>query len=376
MKSRALMIIHNFRPGQVGGAELQAERLAARLAGLGHSMQVLTRLTIADAPLEEMQNEVRIHRLPYPLPYWINRDNALTFRFLFRNRRSFDVLHAHQAFGHAVVAAVFARSFNKKCVVKIACAGQYGDLSVISEFGGFDRALRILHQADAMVALSNEVKQELLDYGFRPDRIFRIPNGVDTAHFRRTQPLPDRKRTRFIQICRRHPQKGVDSTLQAALHLKERGFGERFEINLYGADYAEFDYRSMAQELGVADVVAFYPFVQDIISVYHSAHCLLLPSRAEGLSNSLLEAMAMELPAIATPVSGTLEVVDDGVNGMLIPPDAPDRLAAAMSSIISDPELSGRLGSNARTKVEDCYSLEKVAAQYAQLYEQLQHSSH
>jgi glycosyltransferase involved in cell wall biosynthesis len=371
MKRRGMMIIHNFRPGPVGGAELQAERLAGRLAGLGHPMQVMTWLTVPDAPQEETREGVQIYRTPYRLPYWVKRDNAWPFRYLVRNRNSYDVLHAHMAFGHAVVAVVVARCFRKRCIIKIACTGQYGDLHIFSQFDGFPHALRILRQADAIVAISSEVEQELLQYGFPAGRIVRIANGVDAACFKRAQPFPDSGKTCFIIIGRRHPQKGIDTALQAARLLTDRGLGDRFEIHLYGIDYPEYDYRAQAHELGVAGAVKFFPFEQQILAVYHSANCFLLPSRGEGLSNSLLEAMAMELPAIATRVSGTQEVIDDGENGILIPPDDPGTLAAAMSGIISNRERAAQLGRSARRKVESCFSLESVARRYSELYEQL-----
>jgi len=365
------MIMHNFRPGSVGGAELQAERLAVRLCRLGHPMQVLTWLTVPDAPLEETADGVRIHRTPYRLPYWVKHDNYETFRYLLRNRGSYDVLHAHMAFGHAVVATVLARCFRRKCIIKIACAGEYGDLSTFSRFEAFDKALRILHQADAVVAVSREVERELNQYGFQPERIVRIPNGVDTAFFHRNRPLQSSNKLRFVLIGRRHPQKGIDTTLRAALKLKQQGLGGRFEIKLYGADYPEYDYRAMASEFGVEDLVALLPFEKDIIKVYNEAHGFLLPSRGEGLSNSLLEAMAMELPVIATPVSGTPDVVDDDKDAILIPPDSPENLAESMSKIIHRPDWAHQLGVNARQKVESRFSLESTARQYSALYERM-----
>jgi glycosyltransferase involved in cell wall biosynthesis len=371
MKPRGMMIIHNFRPGQVGGAELQAERLSAQLVKLGHAMQILTWLTVPDAPLEETCEGVQIHRAPYRLPYWVKLDNANTFRYLVKRRGTYEVLHAHMAFAHAVVAVVVARCFRKKCIIKIACTGEYGDLCTFSKFELFEKALRILHRADAVVAVSSEVEQELLRYGFPAQRVVRISNGVDAAHFQRTAPFPDRMKIRFILIGRRHPQKGIDTTLHAARKLNQDGFGGRFVIDLYGIDYPEYDYRAMARELGVTDAVRFFPFEKNILDVYNSAHCFLLPSRGEGLSNSLLEAMAMGLPVVATSVSGTPDVIDAGENGILIPSDSPDMLAGAMSRIISNPELSQRLGQNARRKVQSHFSLESVACRYSKLYEAL-----
>jgi glycosyltransferase involved in cell wall biosynthesis len=289
-----------------------------------------------------------------------------------RERKTYDILHAHMAFGHAVVAVVAARCFGKRCIIKIACAGPYGDLSQFSKFEWFDMALGILKQADIVVAVSSEVEQELLNYGFPPHRIVRISNGVDTVHFTPgPKSLRRPEKTRFVLIGRRHPQKGIDTTLHAARRLKKNGFGDRFEVCLYGTDYPEYDYVSVASEMKVDDVVKFFPFQENIVSVYNSAHCFLLPSRGEGLSNSLLEAMSMELPLIATRVSGVPDVINNEEDGILVPSDAPDMLAAAMLRIISDPNRAMQLGMKARQKVISSFSLKSVANRYSELYQKL-----
>jgi glycosyltransferase involved in cell wall biosynthesis len=365
------MIIHNFRPGDVGGAELQAERLAKQLVRLGYPMGVLTWLTNPEAPLEEEMDGVQVYRVKHRLAYWVKQDVANTFRFLVQNRRTYDVLHAHMAYGHAVVAVVVARCFRKKCIIKIACTGEHGDLYNFSKFQGFDQAIQILYQADAIVAISDEVERELLSYGFPGERIVRIPNGVDADYFRRLKPFPNIRKTRFVLIGRRHPQKGIDIALKAVKIIKERGLGDCLELALYGVDYPEHDYRAMAQYLNVQDLVHFCPFEKDILSVYQASHCFVLPSRGEGLSNSLLESMAMELPVIATRVSGTPDVVEDGSEGLLIPSDSAEALADKMQLIIKDSDLALRLGKNARQKVLTKFSLDSVAKQYAELYQRL-----
>lgn len=371
MKRRGLMIIHNFRPGPTGGAELQAERLANKLVQLGHSMQVLTRLTVPEALPEEMSHGVKIHRVDFHLAYWVTTEVENTFKFLVKHRHTFDVLHAHMAYGHAVVAAVVARSFGKKCIIKIACLGEYGDLYNFSQFARFNWALEILHQADALIAISHDVAEDLRRWGFPHKRIHYIPNGVDTDSFQRIQPFPTHNPVRFILIGRRHPQKGIDLALQAAHLLREQGLSEQFHLSFYGADYPEYDYERMAQQLGVTDNVTFFPFQQTILDIYQAAHCLILPSRGEGLSNSLLEAMAMELPVIATPVSGTIDVVTDGEDGLLIPPEAPEALAKAMATVIQQPALARRLGQQARQKMLRTFSLDSVAQRYSKLYDSL-----
>jgi glycosyltransferase involved in cell wall biosynthesis len=129
----------------------------------------------------------------------------------------------------------------------------------------------------------------------------------------------------------------------------------------------------MAKDFGVAHLVDFLPFQKDMRHIYQEAQCFLLPSRGEGLSNALLEAMAMGLPVVATHVSGTPDVVTNEKDGLLIPPESSEALADAMKRIILDPALRHQLGQNARRRVEDEYSMEHVAGQYSDLYSRLCH---
>ena len=314
-----------------------------------------------------------IHRPPFRLAYEVNHGVADTFRYLVKIRKTYDILHCQMAYGHAVVAVVAAHSLRKHCIIKIACAGEFGDFYNFSKLPGFASALHVLHHADAMIAVSREVEEELLAYGFSPKQIIRIPNGVDTGFF---QPRDQAKKTgkvRFLLVGRRQPQKGVDLLLKAIQTLRFSGLEDKFEVQLCGTDDPEYDYRRMAAELGVTHLVEFLPFQKEIRSIFQEAQCFVLPSRGEGLSNALLEAMAMGLPVIATPVSGTSDVVTNERDGLLISPELSEALADAMKRIILDPDLRQQLGQNARRRVEEAYSLEHITRQYSDLYARLCH---
>lgn len=364
------MVIHQFRP-IMNGAELQAERLAIRLAQRGHEMQVFTELRVAGSLPEEDLQGVKVHRVDFKMAYRILTGVENTFQYLFKTRKSYDILHAHQAFGHAVVSIVAAKVFKKRSIVKVACAGSFGDLNVFSGFFGFKGALSVLKQADCIIAISSDVEKELLEWGFSSGQIKRIPNGVDTEFFKRKQPFPARDPVRFILIGRRTPQKGVDTALQAAQILMKEELNKEFEIKFYGPDYSEYDYRRMAEELGVTSLVEFLPHQDAIRDILHGAHSLILPSRSEGMPNVVLEGMAFELPVIASRVSGVVDIISDNVDGILIPSEDPRALADAMKRIILEPQLAASLGPQARQKVTTEFSLERIADRYSDLYEQL-----
>lgn len=369
-KPSILMINGRWRP-LASGTEIQAERLAGKLVELGFPVQVLTQHLDPASPGHEVFRGVKIHRVDFPLAYELNRFAAPTLRYLIKNRRSFDILHDHQMLGHAVVSTIAARWLGKKNVIKVSLIGPDGDLTRFSRVKYAKWGLQVLWMADAVIAVSREVESELRGYGFAPEKIHRIPNGVDVREFRRRGPLQDTSKARFILLGRRTPQKGIDTALQAVKILADRGLAEDLELYFYGWDYPEWDYRQLSRDLGVDRYVTFLPFEKNVVDLYQEAYGLLLPSLGEGLSNVLLEAMAMELPVIGSRVSGTKEVVDHQQDGLLIPPNSPEALAEAMELVLTNPELAAKLGRQARRKVQKQYSLDAVAQKYAELYESL-----
>lgn len=372
MNTKIHMVIHQFKP-IASGAELQAERLGIRLAQKGYCMNVLTEMRTEDTPAKENFKGLNIYRADFPLGYRIDRTCAETLKYFFKNRKKIDIIHSHMAFGHAFIAAIFAKWFGKKSILKIACAGEIGDLSLLSTFKYGKHAIEILKITDAVVAISSEVKRELIAYGFPEKSIHLIPNGVDTDEFRRKSPyvLPQETPFKFIQVGRRTPQKGLDIIFDAIRQLIDNGFQHRFEVDLYGWDYPEVDYRKMAKDKGVTEYVNFYDFTDSIKDVMEKAHCLLLPSRQEGLSNILLECMSMELPVISSKVSGSNDVIENSKSGMLIPIDSSEKLAESMQDVISSEALCKRLGKAARERVYSSFSLDFVADQYHDLYKLL-----
>ncbi|MDD2991901.1 MAG: glycosyltransferase, partial [Zoogloea sp.] len=109
----------------------------------------------------------------------------------------------------------------------------------------------------------------------------------------------------------------------------------------------------------------------DVPNVMRGFDCFVLPSQAEGISNTILEAMAGGLPVVATAVGGNGELVDDGVTGTLVPPQDPDLLADALERYVSSPALGVEQGRAGRRRVEACFSLDGMVAQYAGLYQSL-----
>jgi glycosyltransferase involved in cell wall biosynthesis len=229
---------------------------------------------------------------------------------------------------------------------------------------------RVLRAAAAVVVFTEEQRQAVASaYGVELARIFAIRNGVEDSFFHDDdRGLPSRPR--LVYVGRLAVEKNVSALLRALA-----GVSEQFETTLVGEGSVERDLKRQSAELGLRNV-CFYGRAdgEDLLNVYRRADVLVLPSNHEGMSLVLLEALAMGLPVVATDISGNREVVSHGENGLLVPPDDPDALRAALLEIIEDPDRYQRMSRTAR-KLADQYRWETVADDFEQLYISAQRSA-
>ncbi len=115
-------------------------------------------------------------------------------------------------------------------------------------------------------------------------------------------------------------------------------------------------------------IVEWWGFKEDMLSVYHHAHIITLPSVGEGLPTSLIEASACGRPIVATDVPGCREVVIDQQTGFLVPPNNPQALADALEKLVRDPSLRARMGASGRLRVLDYFTNRRVNAATLELY--------
>jgi len=229
--------------------------------------------------------------------------------------------------------------------------------------------------ATRVTAVSDGVRRHLVRHGFPPDRVCTVANGIDPEPFDGAEPLPrselglpdDAQVALFVGRLTR--QKGVDvllgalSALVAALpHLNVLIAGD-------GPDRASLE--QLARRLNVAGRARFLGRRDDVPRLMKTADAAVLPSRWEGLSLVLLEAMAARLPVVATTVEGHSEVIEDGVTGLLVRPEDPAALAGALRRAVTDRVAAGRLGAAARQTLEDRYTSAAMAARYEHAYDAL-----
>ncbi len=300
-------------------------------------------------------------------------------RFLLLHGRCYRIWHAHQAFYNAGVALMVARLWGSRCVVKDAASGPYGDLARLRRAWLGPWVRKELLRADAVISLNSEMTQELLAAGIASARIRRIPNGVDCERF--SPPSEDRRREArwrigigpegLLAVCagRLSEDKGTGFLIDAWRSVEQQCAGQPWTLIVAGEELRAGEYRGRGErELRNA---RFVGQVADVRPLLHAADLLVHPSLAEGLSNIVLEAMAVGLPVVGTRTGGLEEQILHGVTGVLVPPRDADALAAAIIALLRDGGVRARMGSAGRVRVSEKYNFNSVLSAYDELYDQL-----
>lgn len=232
------------------------------------------------------------------------------------------------------------------------------------------------------VALSQDLEHYLVTaIGVPAKRVSRIVNGVDTERF-----TPAPARTNIPGCPFDDPELFVFGTvgrLQAVKNqvLLARAFAKLVEVSpemrgcmrlvIVGEGPARIEIERVLGDAGVADITWVPGTRDDVATVLRGLDVFVLPSIAEGISNTILEAMASGLPVVATAVGGNEELVQDGLTGQIVPSQDVEALAAAMKRYALDRELARSHGAAGRTRTLRRFSLDAMVGEYAALYDRL-----
>jgi glycosyltransferase involved in cell wall biosynthesis len=151
--------------------------------------------------------------------------------------------------------------------------------------------------------------------------------------------------------------------------VKSRARGHNLRLLMVGDGPQRGDVEAVLSEAGVRDLAWLPGERSDIPAIMRGLDCFVLPSLAEGISNTVLEAMASGVPVVATRVGGNPELVDDESTGRLVPSESDDALTAAMLRYFDDPATARRHGGAARSAVVRRFSLDRMVQDYRALYD-------
>ncbi|WZO99819.1 glycosyltransferase family 4 protein [Isosphaeraceae bacterium EP7] len=365
-------MLSKFHP-HASGAERQALAQGVELVRRGHRVHVVTQ-AIAGCPSDESIGGVEVHRWVRPVrfgPLFGVTFVAGVARALRRLRPEYDLIHTHQGLWEAISTG-FGRTWlgGAPTLIQPASSGYYGEAEELARTKGFDGLRRLILRNTAFAAISADIEDQWRALGVPDRKMVRTASGVDAEHFRPGPSLVESglpPRPRVVFTGRLHPQKNLDLLLDAWPTVTA-ATGATLVLVGNGPERSRLEAR--AAELGVAGHIVFTGAVADPAEHLRAADVFVLPSLAEGMSNSLLEAMATGLPCLASDIGGNTDLLGGGVGILVSPPTAP-AWAQALIGLLRDREGSVNMGRAARRRIEETYSLPRVVDRYLVLYQRL-----
>lgn len=382
---RLVLISRRFWP-MVGGAETAMATFAEAWQSYGAEVSLLTARWDPGWPAELNHNGLWVHRLNQPRQrFWGTwRYMYALSRWLRDHRSRFDLCYVSMLKHDAYCAVTTGRKLGFPVVLRAEGAGDGGDIDFHRTANFGQRIQRRTMEADRFVAPSQAIATEMLAAGYPADRLLQIPNGVRV-------PEPPTLKAKYEA---RHALAYADPHLMLPLDAKLVVFTGRFHavknlasvVDVWrsvlhqephahlwligdGPERAALEHQ--VQELRLRSRIAVagpFDLVEDVL---RAADAFILPSREEGMSLSLLEAMAHGLPAVVSDIPGNRQLITPFENGLAVPPGHPERLVESILRVLSQTEYAAQLGAAARARVAASFTLEAAARRHYELFTEL-----
>jgi glycosyltransferase involved in cell wall biosynthesis len=378
-----LLIAGAYHP-EISASGLQCQAVAAALRGRARFSVLVTAVNSTLAP-DEVIDDVPVSRVIVDVRSRLSKAAAsvqLVSR-LAQMRSTLDVIHVHGLSQKNVPVALMARAIGKPIVLTLHTSGQ--DEPQVARAQG-SLARWAFDSARLVLPVSPNLVRRCEEGGVDASAVRLTPNGVDTNRFR---PATSDERARLrceLQWPERDPvivfvgffsrDKRPDLLFRAWSRLAAEGrLSKLVYIGATASTYFEID-RSMAAQiraeaarLGRADDVLFVEAAHDVDRYLRAADVFVLSSVREAHPVALLEAMSCGLPVIASRLPGSTDVIiENGVNGCLVPPDDEAAMANALSQMLRNPAMAGAMGSRARDSVVSRYDIRQTAERWLDAY--------
>jgi glycosyltransferase involved in cell wall biosynthesis len=308
----------------------------------------------------------------------LNMKKPYDFRVIFKlfrllREREIDVLHTHLPY-----AGIVGRLAASLAGVKAIVSTEHG---LTESHHPLTRLLNVLTLPlnHATIAVSQATARSILKYKItRPERIQVIYNGIDIGELNSIQTDTESiKKSLGIDehslvvgtVANIRPEKGLRYLVEAARLVLEQKPEVTFVI--VGRETSKESLvrlQGLAKSLKIRDRIIFTGFRHDALQIMTTFDVFVLPSMWEAFALVIMEAMGLGKPIVATNVGGVPEAIDDGVNGFLVPPRDPKRLALRILELLNDDELRNRMGQKGRKKVLRMFGIEHMVQNVEQVY--------
>ncbi len=374
-------ILHVIRPAE-GGMKEHLTSLAAGLKQRGYVIEVACP---GNTPLaaETAQLGLKVH--PIDLVGPLNPGSDLQCIRQLHNilrQGQYDIIHFHGAKAGLVGRAAAVTAGCRNTVLTVHNFIIYEEVPLAKKII-FKYGEQLLSRVTSkIITVSQALKDDLIaNYKIAPDKLIPIYNGIDTSKYK-DNPVnhSDRAQYGIISgtevvgtVARMAPQKGLNYLIEAAAVISQTSPEKAREITfiIAGDGPLRSELEDLAGRLGVRDKVLFPGYVQNIPGLLSCLDIFVIPSIAEGLSITTIEAMAAGLPVVASRVGGLPELVRQGETGFLVEPRDPRGLADALLRLLADREARRQLGHNGRLLATQQFSSESMVDQTCRVYEDI-----
>lgn len=388
-KPGILMLNTEYHPVFSGHA-IYLRRLMGHIQRKGYRVSVLTG-DFGKLPAEDKLDGIDIHRFSYD-PHEKGREIKMSLRiisFLFRKRKTYDILHFHGHLDYYGLITLFCKVFRKKIIMHMVLLGSDDPLTLLQTYKIMKIRLKLLSLIDRFICISRILGESYLKAGMPPQKLVYIPQGVDMGIFNPS--LNGEK----LRIKRKIGLDGYDKIILFVGAVIERKGVDQL-VNAWSGVFHELPksalvivgpYQFGNEDQNSALLNRFVDRLHEQIKSSHApvlfagesacvheymkaADFLVLPSKKEGFGNVIIEAMASGLPCVVTPMDGVAdETIEQGVNGFIVNNEG--ELTGAIRKLMVDNGLRDRMGKNALKIARERFDMELIAGHFADVYESL-----
>jgi glycosyltransferase involved in cell wall biosynthesis len=388
---RIIMLTAQFIPEANGGAEQQCFKLSKRLQQYGCAVTILTSRTSKNIQACEYLDGIKVIRLlSYGPPQllslrylhssiiWFNR----CLYWLKKNKREYDLIHIHQAKFNAFTGLFASNFLQKRSLVKIGNSGNGFDLLTLKRKAFIGKVLYkyVVKHIDKVIAISQDIKDELLAAKVPAQKIIFLPNGVEVKidhlistveklEFRAQLNLPAGSKI-FLFAGRLEKQKDILGLIDS--FANNNPIQNNYFLVLLGDGELKKEAEKTINERHLNEVISLRGYQKNVLPYLLAADFFVLSTKAEGLSNALLEAMSVGLIPISNKVSGSKDLIIPGTNGFLAEVGSRESLREAIRSAGSlTSQLIESYRNNSFNLIKENYEMEIITKRYIELYNQM-----
>jgi len=365
-----------------GGSGIVGSELGKELAARGHTVHFIS--SALPTRLTELNDRVRFHEvemMSYPLfehqPYTL----ALATKMAtVAQEENLDLLHVHYAIPHSISGILARESLKPYKRLPVITTLHGTDITLVGADRSYLPITRYgIAQSDGVTAISHYLKEATKEI-FQFDDIEVIPNFICQTDYQR-HPVNDLRRMLapnneplLVHVSNFRPVKRPVDCVEILYRVLQKGIKTRLVMVGDGSERTSVEHR--ARCLGISSECTFVGKQPKIVDYLSASDVLLLPSEQESFGLAALEAMACEVPVVASRVGGIPEVVDDGETGFLSNVGDVDKMAADASKLLANSALRREMGKRARDSAVSRYRTDIVIPQYIDFYHRVLNKSH